>query len=363
LVFHVGSLGDTIISIPALRAIRKYWRGQEITLLHNEIPPHLAGPEDLLAGLGLVDKFLTYPSRGGPLKRITGTGRCLLALRRRRFEAVVYLMRERPAASVQRDRKFFALAGIGTQLGFLMDTDEVPRRGERNELLRVTHESWRVLGRLRELGLDADANGYFEMPLLTPSREVRGSMVDFLRKHRTSPEREIAAICPGTKMPANQWPLDNFVELAHRMTADLGLEVILLGGPADTQAGEQICRAVPWTFDACGKLSIMEVAAVMEHCRALVGLDTGTTHLAAAVGTPVVGLYAARNAPGQWEPLGEGHIVLRAVVPCEGCGVETCPVPGHPCMTGLSVDQVFDSVRRLAGQPAGSRTPRDPAIV
>jgi ADP-heptose:LPS heptosyltransferase len=138
---------------------------------------------------------------------------------------------------------------------------------------------------------------------------------------------------------------------------ELGWEAIILGGPSDTQAAAAICRAVPGTIDACGKLSILEVAAVLEHCRVLVGLDTGTTHLAAAVGTPVVGLYGARNAPGQWEPMGEGHIVLRAAVPCEGCGAEICPVPGHPCMTGLRVDRVFDSVRRLATQPAGSRTP------
>ena len=118
LVFHTGSLGDTIISIPALRAIRKHWRGQEITLLHNATPVHLAGPEELLSELGLVDKFLTYPATGGSLRRMIGAIRCLCTLRRKQFDTVIYLLRDRPADSVRRDGIYFALAGIKVRLGF-----------------------------------------------------------------------------------------------------------------------------------------------------------------------------------------------------------------------------------------------------
>lgn len=348
LVFHTGSLGDTIISIPALRAIRKHWRGQEITLLHNATPPHLAGPEELLSELGLVDKFLTYPATGGSLRRMTGAIRCLCTLRRKQFDTVIYLLRDRPADSVRRDGIYFALAGIKVRLGFAAGGNAIPPASKCNETRPATHQSRSLVRRLRELGADLDLEGCFEMPLLAPSREFRSSAAEFLRKYRVAPERDLAAICPGAKTSANRWPIIRFVELARRVTSELGWEVILLGGPADAQSGQMICRSVPGTIDACGKLSILEVAAVMELCRVVVGLDTGTTHLAAAVGTPVVGIYGARNPPGQWDPLGQGHRVLRLEVPCEGCGLETCPVPGHPCISGLSVDQVFNAVRRGA---------------
>ena len=81
----------------------------------------------------------------------------------------------------------------------------------------------------------------------------------------------------------------------------------------------------------------------------MVGLDTGTTHLAAAQGVPCVALYGCREEPGLFYTLGVGHTILRHSVPCAGCRLimQPCPVAGHPCMTGISVDAAWDAVEEM----------------
>lgn len=88
---------------------------------------------------------------------------------------------------------------------------------------------------------------------------------------------------------------------------------------------------------------------MLSQCAFIIGLDTGTTHLAAALGTPCVALYGERENPGRWEPLGEGHIVLRKKMPCAGCRlIETpCPMAGHPCMMEIDVEAVWQAVLQM----------------
>jgi ADP-heptose:LPS heptosyltransferase len=103
--------------------------------------------------------------------------------------------------------------------------------------------------------------------------------------------------------------------------------------------------------NAAGQFSVMGSAALLGQCRLLVGLDTGTTHMAAALDVPSVVLFADRTRPGQWEPLGDRHILIRKAVACGGCLKRDCPVPDHPCMTGISVDEVWAAMEKALGVP------------
>jgi ADP-heptose:LPS heptosyltransferase len=184
------------------------------------------------------------------------------------------------------------------------------------------------------------------MPLIAAPEDAKRTAARYLADNRRHPERMLVALCPGCKRPANQWPAERFVRLAEAMVRTESVEAILLGGPAEAAMGNEIASAVPGVINGCGRFSFSEVAALFEHCALTIGLDTGTTHLAAAVGAHCIGIYGGRNLPGQWEPMGEGHKILRHPVPCEGCALEECPVEGHPCMTGISVEDVFAQVQQ-----------------
>jgi ADP-heptose:LPS heptosyltransferase len=75
--------------------------------------------------------------------------------------------------------------------------------------------------------------------------------------------------------------------------------------------------------------------------------NTGPAHLAAAVGTPVVSLFALTVPEARWRPWAVRHELLNVAVPCAGCRARTCPVPGHPCLGGVSVETVVAAVQRL----------------
>ena len=116
---------------------------------------------------------------------------------------------------------------------------------------------------------------------------------------------------------------------------------MIVGGPTDRPLAAQFG---PEVLNAAGEFSVAGSAALLSECSLLIGLDTGTTHLAAAVGVPCVVIQSANSYAGHWDPLGDSHTVLRHEMPCAGCLCTECPVAGHPCMTGISVDEVWQAV-------------------
>lgn len=95
-----------------------------------------------------------------------------------------------------------------------------------------------------------------------------------------------------------------------------------------------------------------ESAAVLKRSRGYLGNDTGTMHLAAMVGVPCVALFSARDYPGQWEPYGHGHAVLRHETDCAGCMLEVCHERGNECLRLISEEEVFEASRYLLGDRA-----------
>jgi len=101
-------------------------------------------------------------------------------------------------------------------------------------------------------------------------------------------------------------------------------------------------------LDLGGRTTFAELASAIAGAEVLVVGNTGPAHLAAAVGTPVVSLYAPTVPEVRWRPWRVAHELLYVDVPCAGCRARECPVPGHPCLGGVSVDEVVAAVGRLA---------------
>jgi ADP-heptose:LPS heptosyltransferase len=106
----------------------------------------------------------------------------------------------------------------------------------------------------------------------------------------------------------------------------------------------------------CGDLTPRESAAVFARAEIFVGHDSGPMHLAAAVQTPCVAIFSARNKPRVWFPYGRQHRVVYHRVECWGCELETCVVEKKRCMTSITVDEVVEQVRDLQ-EDAMSRRP------
>jgi ADP-heptose:LPS heptosyltransferase len=150
---------------------------------------------------------------------------------------------------------------------------------------------------------------------------------------------------PGASVPARAWAPERNAELVRALAAD-GRRVVVTGGP-----GERALTALvagEGGQDLGGATDFAGLADVLANADCVVVGNTGPAHLAAAVGTRVVSLYAPTVPAVRWRPWRVPHELLFVDVPCAGCRARECPVPGHPCLGGVSVDEVASAVARLA---------------
>lgn len=347
LVYHIGSLGDTLMAAPALWALRAHWPAAHIALLTKRTEfGHVVLSGSLFAGSGLFDEVLYYPGSrhgGDTLAQRLGQIALWLRLRARRFNAVVYLApSERRRAQVVRDERFFRLAGIRRRIGFAGFAPS-PRRA--HPLPELPPEAQALLDRLRGAGIP--------VPRLSDARRdlgVGAAEVAALRDWRASQAaddggRRWLALGPGSNMPAKVWPSERFAAVAAALGAEFDLWPVVFGGAEDAALGAALVQRLARGYNAAGALAPRVAAAAMRRCAAYVGNDTGTMHLAASEGVPCVAVFSARDFPGKWYPVGAGHRVLRRQPDCEGCMLERCEAQGMRCLRDIDVDAVLAAVR------------------
>ena len=96
----------------------------------------------------------------------------------------------------------------------------------------------------------------------------------------------------------------------------------------------------------CG-LSLAETAEAMKRCKFYFGNDTGTMHLAAVMGLRCVAIFSSQNAPDLWQPIGNGHIIVRKNISCEGCGLHVCKHNIPKCLANISVAEIIETFQPL----------------
>jgi ADP-heptose:LPS heptosyltransferase len=353
----MGSLGDTIVSIPAYRAVRAHFGPDaRLIVLHNKPADVRAQPQDVLAGSGLVDGFIGFTQNNArsDLRTIVGLWPRLVM---ERFDAVAYLAPgQRTPAQVKRDDLFFKLCGIKKRLGMhacdpAMFNIRDPVTGRPSP---VPHEAELRLDRLRRDGVAVDEAGVYRSPLITLSDEDRLSAYCWVAKRRTNPDALLAVLCPGANQSANFWPLNRFIELGKRLMDDVGYEIVVAGGPAEQLIAEKMINEWGAGINAAGIFTVAGSAAVLGLADLHIGLDTGTSHIAAALGVRSICIFGERNPEGQWAPLGKTATLVRFQVDCAGCGLRVCPKPDHPCMAGISVDDVWAAIVNMSAENAAT---------
>ena len=159
---------------------------------------------------------------------------------------------------------------------------------------------------------------------------------------------------PGASVPARA-PLPGTCAGYVAALADEGWRILVTGSPAEQELTRQV--ADEHSIDLGGRTDLATLAAILAGAAAVVTGNTGPAHLAAAVGTPVVSLFAPTVPLERWRPWRVPHIVLGAQdAPCAGTRARICPVQGHPCLAAVRSDQVAEAVRKLAGYSAQHQT-------
>ena len=162
---------------------------------------------------------------------------------------------------------------------------------------------------------------------------------------------------PGAAVEARRWPAAHHRRAAELLATD-GLAVVVTGGPDERELTADVAKgAGDHGLDLGGRTGLPALSGVLAGAQALVVGNTGAAHLAAAVGTPVVSLFAPVVPAVRWRPYRVRQVLLGdQTAPCRDTRARDCPVPGHPCLTGVEPEDVLAAVRRLRAGPPGPRT-------
>ena len=340
LAVRQDSLGDVLLAGPALRALATC--DGPLTLLCG---PRGEAAARLLPG---VDEVLVHlapwidpeppPVRAGACRRLIES-----IARRRPREAVIFTSFHQsplPTALLLR------LAGVPRIAAISADYP--------GSLLDVRHRAPDDLHEVdRALSLAAAA-GYALPPGDRPRLRVLHPATP-----PPLPSEPFVAVHPGASVSARAWEPQSWSALVGTLLAR-GRRVVVTGSKDEVALTREVAGERPGVLDLGGRCHLAQLAAVLARADAVAVANTGPAHLAAAVGTPVASLFAPTVPWIRWRPWGVPHALLCRDVACAGCRARECPVPGHPCLSGVAPAEVADALERLAGSEIESRpAPRE----
>jgi heptosyltransferase-2 len=312
-------LGDTVMAVPALRALRAGWPEARILA---------AGPwAHTLAGQSLADVLVSYPR--------AWRGRLATADTVRSFGGQIVILLPSSFEAAVAARYWSAPRRIGFAIGgrSLLLTDRVPVPAPR------LHQVDEYLRLVEHLGVAVESR----VPTLAPppaddeARVRARRLLDGVATHTPGPR--VGVHLGADYGPSKLWPLARVVE-GCRALAAAGMVPVLLGTPRDAAIAEEVVAATA-AASLVGRDDPALLTALLSELDALVAGDTGVSHLAAALGTPVVALFGPTD-PVLSAPRGTAT-VLTHPVPCAPCFYRACPIE-HPCLNGISAARVVDAV-------------------
>ena len=344
LVRATNWVGDAVMSIPTLEAIRGRWPQAEIAILARP------GVAELYRGQGYADRLLVF-DHAGRHRGVWGRRRLASELRGERFDVAVLLQNAFEAAWIAWRARIPVRIGYNRDArGFLLTRAvDVPRPEE-----VPAHEAYYYLELLRRAGWTERLPAVEHIALrVEPAQRERAA--EMLHRAGARGGAFRVALGPGaTYGSAKCWLPERYAALADRLIADFDADVILFGTVAERVVAERISAAMrrrPVTL--VGATSIGDLPALLAVCDLFIGNDSGAMHVAAAVGLPVVGIFGPTDPAGT-APATPRFRLVRQPVSCSPCFLRECPVD-HRCMTRIAVDAVYEAARPwLAGSARGA---------
>ena len=332
LVKGTNWVGDTIISFPAVYSLRHLFPKAHITVLTKS---HLTG---LWKANTDLDEVIPYdmPTGAG---RIFGELKVARSIKKRGIDLAIVLPRSFSSAWM------VFWGGIPHRIGYKGEGRDwlLTERLDRAPELLCRHRMYYYLHLVEHVGRCPSPF----LPLLSLNGNQENWSNAFLSQHGLK-DTVLVGFNPGaTYGEAKCWPSERFVELGRRLREEYGAFILIFGSsrPQEKALNATIAQGIgEGCLNLSGETSLLQLAALLRQCQVLVTNDTGTMHVAAAVGTRVVAIFGPTD-PRTTSPLGEGHVVIRKKVPCSPCLKRVCPLD-HRCMDLIEVEEIYHTVCR-----------------
>jgi lipopolysaccharide heptosyltransferase II len=339
-------VGDSVMTLPALRALRRVLPRAEITLV---VRPSARG---IFADSDFIDHLLIYDRRNAfsiiPQVR---------EWRRRQFDLAVLFQNAFEAALIP------FLAGVPLRFGYATEsrqsllTHPLPLpdwRSSRHEvfyyLYLITALEQLLFGTSEICEAEPDAS-------LQISETRKAEAEDLLRAYGVREGQPLVALCPGSiNSRAKRWPAEAYASLADRFI-ESQKQVLVIGSADEMDVTREVTKRMQQQpIVLTGKTSLDQITAVLASVDLVVTNDTGPAHIAAALGRPTLVIFGPTN-PLTTRPFAPEAEILRHPPECAPCMLRDCPID-HRCMTAITVDEVFEHSGALLKRASFAKTVR-----
>jgi heptosyltransferase-2 len=339
-------VGDSLMTVPALRALRRVLPEAHIALV---IRP---GTKGIFAEAEFIDDLLLY-DRKGALSVIPQ----VREWKRREFDLAVLFQNAFEAALIP------FLASVPIRLGYATESRQAllthplalpDWRSSRHEvfyyLYLVTALEQMLFGHSTICEADPDAG-------IKISESRKREATELLRTYGVSEEDSVVALCPGSiNSRAKRWPAESFAALADRLI-DSSRRVLFIGSKDELDVSEDVTRRMRnQPVLLTGKTTLDQITAVLDRADLIVTNDTGPAHIGSALGRPTIVIFGPTN-PLTTRPFSPDAEILRHPPECAPCMLRDCPID-HRCMTAITVDEVFERSHELLKRGSFAKTVR-----
>ncbi|HEY6046811.1 MAG TPA: lipopolysaccharide heptosyltransferase II [Pyrinomonadaceae bacterium] len=331
-------VGDALMCLPALRALRRLLPHAKITLVSRP------GAADIFREADCADEVLVYERRGLASAWIQSQ-----EWRRRQFDLAVLFQNAFEAAAIAFMARVPTRIGYDTERrGFLL-TYPIATPAWKNERHEVFYYLNLISELERALSRTAPAEpGEPEIALHVPDERKRKAR-ELLQRHGLATAKPLILLCPGSvNSRAKRWPSERYAALADQFI-ETGATVAVIGSPGERDVSAKVCaQARHRPVMLTGETSVAEVTALIAIADLLVTNDTGPAHIGPAVGTPTIVIFGPTN-PVTTRPFGPLGVVIRHPPDCAPCMLRDCPID-HRCMTAITPGEIFERASELLRQ-------------
>lgn len=340
LVIRYRFIGDTVLTVPALRNLRKAYPNAQIDMIVGPVSG------DVLLDCPYLDNLIYFDTTRKHKYENTGNTKknffsYIKLLRQNKYDKAYVLKRSFSSALLT------FLSGIPERIGFNTEhrgfllTKKVP-------YIKNRHEVECFLDVLRADNIKINDNSLENW--ISPESEIK--IQNILDNYDLSGVSQKALVHATSGNINKQWPLENFAEIVQYLSNDKNIQVFFTGTEKDVEIYDKILNLISIELknkpvNLCGKLSIQDSTALINKMDFVVGSDSGTLHIAASLNIPVIGIYGPMN-PEKWKPWGEIHKPIYLDLPCIPCDLRTKCDKNYACIRNITPERVINEIKKIA---------------
>ena len=324
-------IGDAVMCLPALEALKALYPSSEISVLAR---PRVVPVFENNPAISVIIRL-----EGSRHSGLLGTLRLSRELRGRSFDLAVLFQNAFGAALIS------LLGGARERVGYARDlrsgllTRAIPVSGE----IRKKHQVFYYLNIIKELGGSIPDK---PVPQIYITGQETAAARAFLEKNNLK-GKPVFGVAPGASYgPSKRWPADRFASVLKGLVGEYGGSALVFGGPEDKEACAGVKEAMPSAIDLSGKIPLRESIALMSCTSAFITNDSGPMHIAAALGVPTVAVFGSTE-DSLTGPVGRNAASVREKTECSPCFKRECAFGHYECLKRVEAQRVLAKVKEL----------------